>query len=45
MKLRIISALVMLLIFVPLLLTGGIPFALLMLVVSLMRICLHVRQL
>ena len=35
MKLRIISALVMLLIFVPLLLTGGIPFALLMLVVSL----------
>jgi len=35
MKLRIISALVMLLIFVPLLLTGGTPFAILMLVISL----------
>ena len=35
MKIRIISALVMLLIFVPLLLTGGIPFAGLMLVISL----------
>lgn len=36
MKIRIISALVMLLIFVPLLLTGGTPFSLLMLVISLM---------
>ena len=35
MKLRIISALVMLLIFVPLLLTGGMPFAMLMLIISL----------
>ena len=35
MKIRIISALVMLLIFVPLLLTGGIPFAVLMLLISL----------
>ena len=36
MKIRIISALVMLLIFIPLLLTGGIPFAILMLLISMM---------
>jgi phosphatidate cytidylyltransferase len=35
MKIRIISALVLLLIFVPLLLTGGIPFAVLVLLISL----------
>ena len=35
MKIRIISAIVMLLIFVPLLIVGKLPFALLMLVISL----------
>lgn len=35
MKIRIISALVMLLIFIPLLVVGGLPFSLLMLLISL----------
>lgn len=35
MKLRIISAIVMLLVFIPLLIVGGVPFALLMLTISL----------
>ncbi len=39
MKIRIISAAIMLLIFIPLLILGGVPFALLMLLISL--IALH----
>ena len=35
MKIRVISAILMLLIFIPLLVIGGVPFALLMLVISL----------
>lgn len=35
MKVRVLSAIIMLLLFVPLLIIGGIPFALLMLVISL----------